>query len=347
MTYQNFKRGSQFARMAKARVKIRGIYATALTRLLLDLGHGVVQPSQEIRDRFHIPDSEAQEDISIVDRDDHQGVLIDGEKHIVEDLIGSLWESFLDMVVREIRDLEISRRATEEETLFLDIEFPGASKAALDELRGRVVPTLAHHHRLRVTASNHLDLIESQIERSPRNKNKLERELMRRIVLQPLEKGSLIRIDHVKLEGETLKLREGEIVSLEPQRLFMRRLFHTGRYDGLDLPIEPGDYGVTEVPLDGWWVKHAYFTKEGTLKGKYWNVNTPVELYPNRIRYVDLHVDVIKRANEPPQMIDQRKLESAIAKGLISPRLCRKALDVAQRLAKELGSITRRSEFKS
>jgi len=324
--------------MAKTRIKIRGIYATALTRLLLDLGYGIVQPSEEIRDRFPMPDSEAKEDLSIVDRDDHQGVLIGGEKHAVEVLIGSLWEALLDMVVREIRDPEISRRGKEEKPGCFDAEFPGASKAALDGLRGRVVPTMTHHHSLRITASNDLDLVERQIEKTPPQKDKLERELMRRLVLRPLKKEGLIRIDHVKPEGQTLRFREGEILSLESERLFMRRSFHAGRYDGLDLPIEPGDYGITEVPLGGWWVKHAYFSREGTLKGQYWNVNTPVEPYPDRIRYVDLHVDVIKRVNEPPRIIDTERLQSAVAKGLISPRLCRKAMEVAHCLMDELGS---------
>ena len=334
-------------RMTKARVKIRGIYATALTRLLLDLGYAIVHPSQEIRDRFHITDGEPQENIAIVDRDDHQGVLIGGEMPVVKDLIRSLWETLVDMVVREIRDQDTSHRTTEEEPGSFDIEFPGASKAALDELRGRVVPTMIHHHRLRIIASNHLDLIESQIERKPHTKNKLERELIRGLVFQPLEKGGLIRIDHVKPEGQVLKLRQGEIVSLEPERLSMRRSFHTGRYDGLDLPIEPGDYGITEVPLGGWWVKHAYFAGKGALKGQYWNVNTPVELYPDRIRYVDLHVDVVRRVDQPPQIIDQRELESAVAQGLISPRLFRKALDVAQRLVIELGSAPLPLDFRS
>jgi hypothetical protein len=333
--------------MAQARVKIRGIYATALTRLLLDLGYEIVQPSQEIQDRFHIPESEAQEGISILDRDDRQGVLIDSEKHTVEDLIPSLWEVLVDMVVREIQDPEIFHRAPKEEPVCFDIEFPGASKARLDGLRARVVPTLLHHHRLRIIASDHLDLIESQIERKPHTKNRLERELMRRLVFQPLEKGNLIRIDHVKPEGETLKLRGSEILSAEPERLFMKRLFHTGRYDGLDLPIEPGDYSITEVPLGGWWVKHTYFTEEGALKGQYWNVNTPVELYPDRIRYVDLHVDVIRRVDQPPQIIDKEELESAATKGLISPRLCQKALDVAQELVNALGSAPVPSEFRS
>ena len=333
--------------MAKTRIKIRGIYATALTRLLLDLGYGLVQPSEEIRDRFPMPDSEAKEDVSIVDRDDHQGVLIGGEKQAVEDLIGSLWGALVDMVVRETRDLEISRRSKDEETACFDVEFPGASKATLDEFRGRVIPTLTHHHRLRITASSDLDVVERQIEKTPPQKDKLERELMRRLVLRPLKKEGLIRIDHVKPEGQTLRFRQGEILSLEPDTLIMRRRFQTGRYDGLNLPIEPGDYGITEVPLGGWWVKHAYFTRKGTLKGQYWNVNTPVELYPDRIRYVDLHVDVIKRVNEPPRIIDTERLESAVAKGLISPRLRRKALEVAQRLADEFGAEPFASEFTS
>ena len=69
------------------------------------------------------------------------------------------------------------------------------------------------------------------------------------------------------------------------------------------------------------------------MKGEYWNINTPVEFYPEKIRYVDLHVDVVLKGGGRPEMIDRDQLERLVEKGYIKEELTRKALQVAEGLA--------------
>jgi len=45
------------------KAKVRGIYTTALTKLLLENGFEIVQPSQAIKSRFGIPDNNEPPDI--------------------------------------------------------------------------------------------------------------------------------------------------------------------------------------------------------------------------------------------------------------------------------------------
>ena len=61
------------------RIKIRGIYSTALTKLALDYGFQVVEPSEKIRGRFHMDSrADGEYEILIRDRDDLQGIEVRG-----------------------------------------------------------------------------------------------------------------------------------------------------------------------------------------------------------------------------------------------------------------------------
>jgi len=82
-----------------------------------------------------------------------------------------------------------------------------------------------------------------------------------------------------------------------------------------------------------WLVKHSYYSAEGGLRGEYWNINTPVELYPDRIRYIDLHVDVVLRRGGRPEIIDRDQLDRLADEGYVNEELARKALRIAEALA--------------
>ena len=60
-------------------VRIRGIYSTALTKLLLDEGFEVVQPSTIIQERFGLKGNEDSPDLDIEDLGDLQGIRAQGK----------------------------------------------------------------------------------------------------------------------------------------------------------------------------------------------------------------------------------------------------------------------------
>ena len=314
------------------RIKIRGIYSTALTKLALDSGFQVVDPSEKVRERFQmeLPD-DGKYEILILQRDDLQGIEVRGEAdHVCEWLI-RLQQSLLDAVIISFVPTDDT-----EPLVVADVELPGGAKEKLDLIRAGVVPTLKNHHRLKIIDSELLQSAEAEFTRHPENRMDLEKRILREAILDPLVKADQVRLEHIRPSGRPMRPRLGVLRSVREKKVVFRREFSKGRYDGLDLPINEGDYCLTEVREGEWYIRHSYFSKEHLSIGEYFNINTPTELYPYGARYVDLEVDVIRRAGEKAFGIDQEKLEVLARKGCIGPDLQNKALVVSEQLLRGL-----------
>lgn len=210
----------------------------------------------------------------------------------------------------------------------VNVEFPTLSKAELDRIRRAVTPTLEKHHFYKACGgkvSSRLEMAERLLEKGSAYEE--GEELFKQTVQKeyPLI-GSHMEIEHVKLDGRVFHLGKALVqniayndsaVSIRFQRNFVKK----GLYNGLKIPKEPDDYAITEVQIGEWHFKTQYFSKHGQLKGTYVNLNTPVELYPHGIRYVDLEIDVCMWPNGKVETLDEEKLEKAAEEGLVSEKL--------------------------
>jgi len=228
----------------------------------------------------------------------------------------------------------------------LNVEFPALSKAGLDEIRRAVTPTLKRHHYYKACGgkvSSMLEMAEKLLRQGGTYKD-IE-ELFRQTVEKEYPTaGSLIEIEHVKLNGKVFSLGKALIqnveyddsaVSLRLRRNFMKK----GVYDGLKTPKEAGDYAITEAKIGEWHFKTQYFSREGKLKGTYVNLNTPIELYPHGIRYVDLEVDVCVWPDGRIETLDEEKLEKASKEGLVSRKLIKIVKEKLTEVVEKLHSV--------
>jgi hypothetical protein len=151
-------------------------------------------------------------------------------------------------------------------------------------------------------------LLESQ----PARREELSRLAKERLFYDKLIVGSTLRIQHVKPDGLIFGLSEGQVQSFEDRTLMLRRrIFGDGRYDGLDVPKVSTDYAVTLAEEGSSILRHSYYSRDGMSKGELYNISTPIEFYPETIRYVDLEIDVIRRVGELPKVIDSDRLNGA------------------------------------
>ncbi|MGC8997984.1 MAG: DUF402 domain-containing protein [Candidatus Bathyarchaeia archaeon] len=447
------------------KAKVRGIYTTALTKLLLENGFQIVQPSQTIKARFGIPDNNEPPDLKIKDRHDLQGVVALGTPEAVkafqsilhsslEDAITRKWNVSVDgiykgkiigessdafhvligedvvgvlpkqeaqnentLIVQVLRKRigrktpvlttqlkivgknailvqksnggvslkirDVNRRAelyalgkqlapqgwgiiwrepaahmpktvleNEVATLcekvkvlnenapladapallveglyFMDVEFPSLSKARLDALRASVSPTINGHHFYKSCGgkvSAALEMAEKLLEKG-QSRSEVEEILREQVRLELPEEGSAVDVEHVKLSGAVFHLGQATVEAINSQELrYSRTIRADGFYDGLSMAKEAGDKAVSETRLGEWHITTNYFSKDGRWKGAYININTPVEIYPDAVRYIDLEVDVCIRPDGKTKVVDMEKLEKALEKGVISRTLFEK-----------------------
>jgi len=329
-------------------VRIRGIYSTALTRLLLDNDFEIVQPSELIVKRFRFPrenEADIQPNLKVHDRFDRQGVIVTGDMFSVEKLIHVLRSNLDDaifriplLIQREIiyqdgyeslqNRIQLSNfsNAKSEQHLRVDIEFPGLSKKSLDEIRATVTPTVTGHHFYKACGDRISSMVDIAEKMLAEECSQDEVEALLNESIQGLfpKVGSRISLEHVKIEGQIFDLGLAKIMRYDQKSgrlILLRRFFKKGIYDGLKVQKDPGDYAVTEIVISNLSFRTRYFSSDGRYKGTYININTPVELYPTKIRYVDLEVDVCVWPNGEIRRVDNEKLEEAVSRGLISERL--------------------------
>ncbi|MBS7622551.1 DUF402 domain-containing protein [Candidatus Bathyarchaeota archaeon] len=328
--------------MGKPRVMIRGIYATALTRSLTDMGFLISQPSAAMTERFDLKRTH-EWDVTVVDRPDRQGIRVEGEAEMAECVVLSLLKALPDMIVREvyIPDLMQKERTgrfrLQAGYLLFDVEFPYGCKTYLDDVRSQVVPTIKNHHLLKTVDPETVDVYEAMLRSDPERRDELSSLAQKNLVYQRLRAGGILQIHHVKPNGSIVRLSDARILRFEDGTLSLqRRIVGDGKYDGLDVKKTGTDYAVTLAEEGSPTLKHSYFSYGGGLKGEFYNVNTPVEFYPDKIRYVDLEVDVVRRPGEKPQIVDSDKLDQAVERSYISLRLAQAAKEIARKLVVEL-----------
>jgi hypothetical protein len=306
-------------------IRLRGIYSTALTRIFTQKGYSIVDPSQKIKERFKLNNPSRDFSLPFVKietRKDQQGVKLEGPMDKLQEVIMCLRSRLYDCIVRWC------------EKGWAEVEFPGLSKAMLDRIRAEVTPTIKHHHRIKTFAAEVVDKIENDLP-FVGVLDDTAGETLNKTLLGGYQTQKEIQIIHIRPEGRIVYLGKGRVVGFDSKdnTLYIKRIFRSpGRYDGLGIKKDLGDYSITMAKEGEWWTSHSYFSSGGRLKGRFININTPVEFYPREIRYVDLHIDVVCLEDGRRQIVDEEALEQAKEKGYITARL----KDKATRLAKEI-----------
>ncbi len=216
------------------------------------------------------------------------------------------------------------------------------ARFALDARRREVTATMAGHHRIKAAseaASAGVDFAEAVCSPSPADADAREAFPFAAVTEQfgPVE-GDTVAIQHGKPDGRLIVLGRGEVVEWDADGTVTveRSLSGGGTYDALGVPRSEGDVARTKFREGRWWYPTVYRGADGDRKGTYVNVCTPVEVFPDAVRYVDLHVDVVKHPDGAVERVDDDELDAAVAAGNVTEELAEKARSVATSLENAL-----------
>jgi len=215
--------------------------------------------------------------------------------------------------------------------------FGRESRFALDDRRREATATMPGHHRVKAgsaDASSGVDLAEALCEPDA------DASFPFGVVTDafgPAE-GDALRLEHGKPDGRLITLGEATVTTVDADGSVAveREMTGGGSYDGLDVPREAGDIAETSLKEGRWWYPTTYRGRDGTVRGTYVNVCTPVEVFPDAARYVDLHVDVMKHPDGTVERVDDDELRDAEAAGDVPEPLAEKARSVASALENAL-----------
>ncbi len=213
--------------------------------------------------------------------------------------------------------------------------FGRESRFVLDEIRRGVTETMPGHHRVKAgtdAASAAVDFVEAVCPDAGDDATDGDAFPFDAVTRQfgPTE-GDAVAIGHGKPEGQRIELGTAEVVERDPDGgLTLRReMTPGGTYDGLGVQRRAGDVAVTEITEGRWWYPTVYRSEDGERRGTYVNVCTPVEVFPSEVRYVDLHVDVLRHADGSVERVDDDELGAAVAAGHVPDDLAERAREVA------------------
>ncbi len=243
--------------------------------------------------------------------------------------------------------LKLTQRAQEAKAPCLVYEPPTryvvmlsyGSKKRLDELRGLVVATMPNHHLIKSWGRRYayaVDVVEKLMVALGAEVGVAAFDAM---VRGAIKRGAKMAIEHVKPDGRVYELTPGVVEEFDAETVTVtlrRRFKGGGVYDGLGVPKERGDYGLSTYRLGSPISKTAYYDEKGGLKGVYVNLSTPVEIAPKRVRYVDLEVDVVAKPSGEVQVLDLDKAKELVERGAMTTKLYNAVAEMAEKVKDSL-----------
>jgi hypothetical protein len=130
------------------------------------------------------------------------------------------------------------------------------------------------------------------------------------------------------LDGSLTEAGDGQRVASDLDTAWVdvrQMLRHKDSYpSGFRLDKHPGDYTLTRFHEGSWSYITRFYARDGTWKGDYASLTTPIAIFSDQLRLMDLQVSVRHGPRHPLELTGLETLRSLQQKGVISALLVQK-----------------------
>jgi hypothetical protein len=222
------------------------------------------------------------------------------------------------------------------------VYLPEHAKACCDTLRAQLLPTLPGHHKYKAQGDAYGATVEALEKELP--PDVLRARTMNLSVLssvdamqQPIQ--NRLRILVRDLQGTRHERGTVQRVAddLHAGWVEVRQaLRHKDAYPpDLRLDKQPGDYTVTRFQEGSWSYTTHFYSRQGTWKGAYAALTTPLAIFADQLHVVDLHVAVMRSTKQKPQLRGLHTLQRDQEQGLVTAALVHKVQEEAEALLQQ------------
>ncbi|GIX46803.1 MAG: RNA-binding protein [Candidatus Tectimicrobiota bacterium] len=223
---------------------------------------------------------------------------------------------------------------------------PGHAKAVCDQLRAALLPTLPGHHKYKARGDAYgtvVDALEKELSADELQARTASLRVLASLdtMQQPFQ--HTLQVMARGLNGALSELGRGQCAGydLDAGWVDVRRAL--GKHDypqGLRLDKKPGDYSVTRYQEGSWSFVTRFYGRNGTWKGDYAMVTTPIAIFSDQVQVFDLHVTVLRSPRQEPQVHGLEALRQLQQQGIVSAALVQRVEEEGIALIRQLREAT-------
>jgi hypothetical protein len=208
---------------------------------------------------------------------------------------------------------------------------PGQAKAACDTLRAEILPTLPGHHKYKAQGDLYgaiVDALEKELPPSVLRTRTASLNVLSSLNALQLPIDAQLRFLVRDLDGRAAESGTGQRLTYDLDAGWVEvreTLPDEDSYPpSLDLVKQPGDYTVTRFHEGQWSYITRFYSREGTWKGDYASITTPIAIFSDQLHLVNLHVTGHYSPQQAPTFTGLDALHELQQQGVLSAAMVEK-----------------------
>ncbi len=222
------------------------------------------------------------------------------------------------------------------------------AKTVCDQLRTAIIPTLPGHHKYKSQGDAYhavVDALEKELPPEMLRARTANLNVLSSVnaMQPPLNQALQVQMRHV--DGRVTSQNNAQPVGYDITAgwVDVRQELTTQNSYPPDFPIDrqPGDYTTTRFQEGAWSYITRLYGRDGTWKGDYARVTTPVAIFTDQIQVMDLRLTVQRSTAQTPALTGSEALRQFQKQGVISAALVQRAQAEGEALVQQLqqGSV--------